>query len=114
MRISNRTLILTVAAILCLSLAAAGAAALLRTGTGTVYVTVDGEIYGKYAIYQDRTVVISPRDGSWYNTLRIQNGRAAIVESDCKNQVCVHTPALSPETVGVIVCLPHGVAVELK
>lgn len=114
MRISNRILILAVAVILALSLAALGLAALGRAGNVTVYVTVDAKAYGSYSIYQDQTVVIAPQDGSWHNTLQIRNGRAAIIEADCENQICVHTPALSPDLVGVIACLPHGMVVELR
>lgn len=114
MNISNRKLIALVALILVLS-AAAGAAVYFRNPGGTqVLVTVNGMEYGTYPLHTDATVVISPADGSWHNTLVIGDGRAWVSESDCDNQVCVHTPALTEDTVGLIVCLPHGVVVELR
>ena len=114
MNISNRKLIALVALILVLS-AAAGAAVYLRNPGGTqVLVTINGEEYGTYPLHTDATVVISPADGSWHNTLVIGEGRAWVSESDCDNQICVHTPALTEDTVGLIVCLPHGVVVELR
>lgn len=113
MKISNKTLILIVVLIL-LAAVAAGALAYFLWPAGTkVYVTVNGQTYGTYPLHQDATVTIAPEDGSWHNTLVIQDGTARITESDCDNQICVYTPALTEDTVGIIVCLPHGVAVEL-
>ena len=114
MNISNRKLIALVALILVLAAAAGAAVCFLKPGGTQVLVTVNGEEYGTYPLHTDATVVISPADGSWHNTLVIGQGRAWVSESDCDNQICVHTPALTEDTVGLIVCLPHGVVVELK
>ena len=114
MNISNRKLIALLALILVLS-AAAGAAVYFRNPRGTqVRVTVNREEYGTYTLHTAATGVIAPADGSWHNTLVIGDGRAWVSESDCDNQICVHTPALTEDTVGLIVCLPHGVVVELR
>ena len=87
MNISNRKLIALVALILVLS-AAAGAAVYFRNPGGTqVLVTVNGEEYGTYPLHTDATVVISPADGSWHNTLVIADGKAYVSESDCDNQL---------------------------
>lgn len=114
MRISNKTLILLAVGILLCCLVAG--LLLMRSGAGKtqVQVTVNGTVWGTYPLNQNRRVVIGPEDGSWHNTLVIENGSAAIVESDCDNQICVHTPALQEGLVGLIVCLPHGVVVELR
>ena len=114
MNISNRKLIALVALILVLAAAAGAAVCFLKPGGTQVLVTVNGEEYGTYPLHTDATVVISPADGSWHNTLVIGQGRAWVSESDCDNQICVHTPALTEDTVGLIVCLPHGVVVELR
>ena len=114
MNISNRKLIALVALILVLAAAAGAAVCFLKPGGTQVLVTVNGEEYGTYPLHTDATVVISPADGSWHNTLVIGEGRAWVSESDCDNQICVHTPALTEDTVGLIVCLPHGVVVELR
>lgn len=111
MKISNKTLILIT---VCVVLVIAGLCLLVYTmdsGGTQVKVTVGGEVYGTYDLHSDQTVRIEG-DG-WYNVLNIQNGRAAITESDCSNQICVHTPALTEDVTGLIVCLPHGVVVEL-
>ena len=114
MNISNRKLIALLALILVLAAAAGAAVCFLKPGGTQVLVTVNGEEYGTYPLHTDATVVISPADGSWHNTLVIGQGRAWVSESDCGNQICVHTPALTEDTVGLIVCLPHGVVVELR
>lgn len=114
MKLTNRNLIIF---FVCIVLLAAGAWGILRithSGGGQVVVTVDGEPYGTYSLFLPREVTIAPEDGAWYNILQIANGQAEIIESDCHNQICVLTPPLTGDTVGVIACLPHGVVVEVK
>ena len=114
MRISNKALIAITVVTLLLA-AVSGILLLTRPASGTqVVVTFNGEVCGSYDLHKDMTIVLGPEDGSWHNTLQIKNGRAAIIESDCANQICVNTPPLNENTIGIIVCLPHGVAVELK
>lgn len=113
MRISNKMLLAVVGVLLVLA-AASGLLLLRSRPQGTqVRVTVDSQLYGTYDLLENQTVRISPADNRWYNILVIQDGKAAVTESDCSNQICVHTPALSEEVTGLIVCLPHGVIVEL-
>lgn len=114
MKLSNRNLILLIGGILILSLLAAVALRWFSPEGTRVVVTVGGREYGSYSLLEDRTVRIEAKDGSWYNILKIENGRADMIESDCANQICVNTPALREDVAGVIVCLPHGVTVELK
>ncbi|MGM9605860.1 MAG: NusG domain II-containing protein, partial [Faecousia sp.] len=114
MNISNRKLIALLALILVLAAAAGLVVYYVMPGGTQVLVTVNGVEYGTYPLHTDTTMVIGPADGSWYNTLVIEDGRAYVAESDCDNQICVHTPALAEDTIGIIVCLPHGVVVELR
>lgn len=113
MHISTRTLILLVCSILILALAFSGILFLTRSTGPNVIVTVNGKPYGTYPLHKDQTVIIHPEDDSWHNTLEIRDGTANIIESDCANQICVFTPPLQEDLVGIIVCLPHGLAVEL-
>lgn len=114
MNISNRKLIALLALILVLAAAAGLIVYFFLPGGAQVLVTVNGTPYGTYPLHTDATVVIGPADGSWHNTLVIEDGKAFVAESDCDNQICVHTPALTQDTIGIIVCLPHGVVVELR
>lgn len=111
---SNRRFIGLLAGIMVLCLAVTGLLWLNRKPGTQVVVTVNGKEQAGFSLYTDRTVIIGPEDGSWHNTLVIENGTARVVESDCENQVCVMMPALSEDTIGMIVCLPHGLTVELR
>lgn len=114
MRISNRALILVIIGILVVALGISGVLYLMRPTGPDVIVTVNGKEYGTYPLNKDQTIVIHPEDNSWHNTLEIRNGSANIIESDCSNQVCVFTPPLREDLIGIIVCLPHGLVVELS
>lgn len=109
---SNRKLIILICAIFVTAVIAGAAVWLLRPAGAQVVVTVNGREYGTYDLHKDQTVRIT--GDNWYNLMEIKDGEAAVVESDCDNQICVHTPPLNEKTVGIIVCLPHGVAVELR
>ena len=114
MSISNRRLILLMVFLLAIAAGMFTALWLTRPVGAQVVVTVDGVEFGRFDLNRDRTVLIGPKDGSWHNTLQIRDGQAAVIESDCENQICVHTPALTEDLIGIIVCLPHGVAVVLE
>lgn len=114
MKLSNKTLIALLAGLLVLSVVLGGVIWLNRPSGTQVVVTVNGKPYASFDLHTDQTIIISPEDGRWHNTLVIRDGTAYISESDCDNQICVHTPALTEDYFGIIVCLPHGIAVELS
>ena len=76
----------------------------------TVCVSVNGEAYGSYSIYEDRVVEIPVGDG--YNRLVIQDGMAFVEAADCPDGICAaHRPISG--TRESIVCLPHGVVISV-
>ena len=76
-----------------------------------VVITVDGEEYKVLDLEKDQQVKIECKDGH-YNILTIEDGKADMTESDCKNQVCVKTVPINH--VGEsISCLPHKVIVKI-
>ena len=77
-----------------------------------VEITVDGELYGSYALDKNQTVDIIVGETKT-NTLVIQNGMADMTEADCPDQLCVHQKAIS-RTGETIVCLPNKVVAEVK
>lgn len=113
MKVSNKTILVVLAGVLLLSAALGAAVWYLRPTGPRVIVTVNGKLFASYDLYEDQTVILSPEDGSWHNTLVIADRKASITASDCGNQICVHTPPLTEDYFGIIVCLPHGLAVEL-
>ena len=48
------------------------------------------------------------------NFIEIKDGKVLCTESNCNNQICVHTPAISEENQYLpIVCLPHGLIIQI-
>ncbi|HAU85170.1 MAG TPA: NusG domain II-containing protein [Lachnospiraceae bacterium] len=76
-----------------------------------VVITVDGDEYRILDLEKDQKIKIVCKDGH-YNVLTIENGKADMTESDCKNQVCVKTVPIS-HIGDSISCLPHKVMVKI-
>ena len=98
---------------------ARGAAARARTWRKAVF---RGEIGGKAAVIDGETVercALSNYEGGTYEsrgytlTVAVENGAVRVSESDCPNQDCVHSGAISRAGQS-IVCLPARVAVTLE
>ncbi len=48
------------------------------------------------------------------NFIEVKDGKVLCAESNCNNQICVHTPAISRENADLpIVCLPHGLVLQI-
>lgn len=77
----------------------------------TVVITVDGDLYGEYPLDTDQEIDII--DGDHSNHITIKNGSCQMTYSNCYNQVCVDTGAIT-KTGKQIVCLPHKICVEIK
>ena len=75
-----------------------------------VVVTVDGKNYGTYSLKQEQVIRIETDHG--YNELTIKDGQASVTASDCKNQVCVHSMAISQNGQSII-CLPHKLIIQI-
>ena len=75
-----------------------------------VLISVDGEEYGVYSLYEDREIDIE--QNGHHNHITISNGTVSMTFSDCKNQVCVNDGKIS-QTKDSIVCLPNKVLVEI-
>ncbi len=84
---------------------------LMRQGK-VVVVAVDGKEYGTYPLDEDREVMIEIPGGG-YNKLVIKDKKAAVIEADCPDRLCVHQGEISrvPESV---ICLPHKLVVSIE
>ena len=48
------------------------------------------------------------------NFIEVKDGKVLCAESNCNNQICLHTPAISRENADLpIVCLPHGLILQI-
>ena len=79
-------------------------------GTAVVTVTIDGELYGAYALSEDREVDIDTRYG--HNHLSIRDGSAQVTEADCPDGLCMYQGRIS-QNGEMNVCLPHLLIVEV-
>ncbi len=108
----KRSDIIIPAALLLLGAASAIVIALLPFEHGAyVTVSVNGDEYGSYSLFEDRTVEIKTPDG--INVLVIEGGAARISEADCSNKICVAHAPIS-KTGETVVCLPHGMIAEVR
>ncbi len=82
-----------------------------RKAGSSVEITVDGKLYGTYALDEDQEVPIRV-DGSVTNLLVIADGEANMKEADCPDQICVNHVPVS-HTGENIVCLPNRVVVSV-
>ena len=103
--------------LLCLVvLAVAGIGYLLLTLSGIgkgaeAIVTVDGEVYGRYALDEPQEIPIVI-DGVTANVLAIEDQKADMVSASCPDKLCVQQKAIA-KTNETIVCLPHKVVVTI-
>lgn len=94
----------------------------MKTGR-MVKVYIDGEEVNSFSLDENIEYKISASDreaGSEntdefekYNILVIKGGKAYISEADCTEQICVKHNAIS-KTGETIVCLPHGLVIEIE
>lgn len=77
-----------------------------------VKVTIDGNVYGEYSLFESQTVEIKNQDGDITNYLVIKDGYADITEANCPDKLCVKQKRISLDR-ETIVCLPNKVVVEI-
>ena len=75
-----------------------------------VTVTIDGELYGAFALSEDREEDIDTQYG--HNHLSIRDGSAQVTEADCPDGLCMHQGRISRNG-EMNVCLPHRLIVEV-
>ena len=92
-------LVLTVSAVLSL--------VIYRGGAEYAEIYDGGTLVGRYPLDTERTIKLS------HNTVRIEGGKVYMLESDCKNQICVNTGAIS-SPIYPIVCLPNHVMIRVS
>lgn len=83
--------------------------------SGTVAnIYVDGELYEKIdldAVAVAYDIEIETKFG--YNKIHVTNGAISVVESDCRDHICMEQGEIDSEAVP-IVCLPHRLVIEIE
>ena len=76
-----------------------------------VKVTVDGKVYGTYALNRNQIVEIRTENG--YNLLVIEDGKAYVKEASCPDGICCSDKPIN-YTWESIICLPNKVVVSIE
>ena len=82
-----------------------------QTPGETVKVTVGGELYGTYDLWENRDITIRQNDK--VNILSIRDGSVYMQAASCHNQQCVKQGSISQAS-QTIVCLPNQVFVNIE
>jgi len=75
-----------------------------------VQVYMDGSLIREISLKADQQFDIT---GEYSNTIAVQNGKAAIIASDCPGEDCVHSGWISKPGRS-IVCLPNRVEIRIS
>lgn len=88
-----------------------------------IFATSHSPKSGKFAeIYSDnrliRTVSLDKDDEftvkskKGYNIIRVRKGKISVIESDCKNKICINQGEVSNDLIP-IVCVPNGLVIRI-
>jgi len=78
---------------------------------GKAVVYVNGEAQQTISLKEDGEYKFEVEDG--YNILAVKDGKADMIEADCRDKICVnHTPIYRENE--SITCLPHKLVVEIE
>ena len=77
--------------------------------SGKAMIFLDGEAVREVDLSQNQTFVIEDR---YRNEIRVEDGKIAIVDSDCPGRDCVHSGGISTQG-RIIVCLPNGLEIRI-
>ena len=78
-----------------------------RSAGRSFEITVNGKLYGTYALDKDITVDV---DGLC--TVSVKDGAVSVIDSACSGKDCVHHKPISMSGER-IVCLPNGVVIRV-
>ena len=77
----------------------------------TIEITVDGKVYGRYALEQDQRIPVEIDDET-KNIVVIADGEAYMAEASCPDKLCIHQGRIESRSQS-IVCLPNRVIVTV-
>lgn len=81
----------------------------------TAVVSLNGKTIKTISLTEDLdpiTFTIEDSKGG-YNTVVVKDGQVGITDTNCPDKICVQTGFIS-DSVFPIVCLPHGLTIEIK
>ncbi|MDE7325828.1 MAG: NusG domain II-containing protein [Lachnospiraceae bacterium] len=77
---------------------------------GQIRITVDGKLYGTYALSGEEKIRIEQESG--VNVIHIRDGAVWMEEADCPDGYCIRQGKMERRGQAII-CLPHKLVVEV-
>ncbi len=78
-----------------------------------VVIELNGQIVKQLSLNEDTSYVVGlMNETEDYNEIVIKDGYVRVIESNCRDQICVNTPAIS-QVGQSIICLPHRLVVRI-
>lgn len=77
-------------------------------------ITLEGKFYKRIPLSEHRgedEIEIKTKYG--YNIIKVSNQSIGIIDSDCKDKICIKTGFISKQGQSII-CLPHKLMIEIK
>lgn len=71
----------------------------------------DNELVKTVSLEKEDEFTIKNENG--YNIIRVTNGKISVIESDCKNQICVNQGEIDNDLIP-IVCVPNGIVIRVE
>lgn len=81
-----------------------------KNKSGVIEISVNGEIYGTYPIYEDKTIDVHTKYGNL--TVCVKKQRVSIKNSDCKDKECMNQKNITKKG-QMLICLPLKVIVQI-
>ncbi len=77
-----------------------------------VLIKHDGVVIKSFKLSEQTNETFLYDEDGEMNRIVVENGVVSMSESNCRDQICVKTQAIT-QNGGIIVCLPHKVTVEI-
>lgn len=72
----------------------------------------DEEIVSKYSLDNNYKKEVVIEDSIYYNKIYINNGTVKMIESNCKNKICIHSKEINNPG-EFIACLPNNLYLKI-
>lgn len=86
----------------------------MSSSTGTAEIKQDGKVIRTIDLTNTNEpyeFTVESNDGG-HNTIRVENGRIAVIDADCDDKICVQQGYVSDAS-HPIVCLPHKLSITV-
>lgn len=77
------------------------------------YIYLNGEVIRKIKLHEDDNYTFEIKTEYGSNTIVVKDGKIGVLDADCPDKICVHTPYIS-DGIQPIVCMPHKLIIQIE